>query len=96
MPSIYRYTETAIPGGGLSTAKSVPRIRRAVTRGQLSVKTRALKEGERLDQIAAQEYGDSRLWWIIAAASNIGWWLQIPPGTLLTIPSNLAEIDEIV
>lgn len=96
MPSIYRYTEPSIQGGGLATAKSVARIRRAVRSGAISTTTRILKEGERLDQIASQKYGDSRLWWIIAAASNIGWWLQVQPGTVLTIPTNLVEVDNVI
>ena len=96
MPTLYRYTESSTSRGGLSTAKTTPRIRKAISQGLIATKKRVLKEGERLDQIAGQEYGDSRLWWVIAAASNIGWWMQLPPGTLLTIPINLAEIDEVI
>ena len=42
--------------------------------------------------MAANVYGDSSLWWIIAAASNIGWGLQVPPGTVLKIPTDLGQI----
>jgi nucleoid-associated protein YgaU len=52
-----------------------------------------VKEGERLDVIAAKSYGSSHLWWVIAAASGIGWGMQIPPGTLLKIPVSLSQVD---
>ena len=51
-----------------------------------------MKEGERLDQIAGVVYGDSTLWWMIAAASGIGWGLQVPPGTKLRIPLSPSEV----
>ena len=40
----------------------------------------------RLDHYAQKYYGDGLNWWIIAAASGIGWWLQVTPGTRLRIP----------
>lgn len=96
MPTVYRYAETATARGGLSTATSARNIRVAMTRGDLSYKEHVLKEGERLDIIAHQEYGDGRMWWVIAAASNIGWWPQLPPGTLLKIPTNILEISQVI
>ena len=54
--------------------------------------TRILKEGERLDQIAGVVYGDGTLWWVIAAASGIGWAMQLPPGTRLRIPDSPSEV----
>ena len=42
-----------------------------------------------MDIIAHSEYGDGRLWWVIAAASGIGWGLQVPPGTIIKMPSNV-------
>jgi len=53
-------------------------------------------EGDRLDTLAAQAYGSGIYWWIIAAASGIGWAPQVPPGTLLIIPTTLAEVAELV
>jgi len=32
------------------------------------------------------------LWWIIAALSNIGWNLQVPPGTKITLPTNIQQV----
>ena len=51
-----------------------------------------MQEGERLDTIAGKIYGDSNYWWVIAAASGIGWPLQVPPGTLLRIPEDLGAV----
>lgn len=64
-------------------------------RGQIAFARVTIKEGQRLDKIAHDFYGDARLWWIIAAASGIGWWLQVPPGTLLKVPTELEQIQEI-
>ena len=96
MPTIYRYRDGILSTGGLGTAKAVTRIRRAVRAGQLSTVDYILKEGERLDQIAGRRYGDPRLWWIIAAASNVGWWMQLPAGIQLTIPTDITQVDGII
>ena len=64
----------------------------AVNSGALKYTTKILQEGERLDQIAGQIYNDSSLWWIIAAASGIGWGLQVPPGALLRIPTEVNDV----
>ena len=96
MPSIYRYSEPVTRRGGLATAQAVNSIRRAVRNGVIRTSDRPLKEGERLDTIAFKRYGDSRLWWIIAAASNIGWWMQLPPGTLIKIPDSLTEVNQVI
>ena len=74
-------------GGFVGTSDAIPIIRRGIYNGSIKVKTeRALRVGERLDTIVGQEYGDGRYWWIIAAASNIGWALQVPPGTYIRVP----------
>jgi len=36
--------------------------------------------------LAGQYYGDGKYYWLIAAASNIGWCTQIPPNTRIVIP----------
>ena len=61
-------------------------IRQAVDSGQISAVRVEVQDGERLDHIAHRFYGDGQLWWIIAAASGVGWWLQVPPGTVITVP----------
>ena len=80
----------------LGTARALPRIREAIARGQLAYTEMTLKEGQRLDHIAGELYNDGRLWWVIAAASNIGWWLQAPPGTVLRIPNDLQQVADLL
>jgi len=70
----------------IGTTKIASKIRSAVNNLAIPYTTYILKEGERLDQIAGAIYGDASMWWAIAAASGIGWGLQVPPGTLLKIP----------
>ena len=65
------------------------RIYSAVQSGELEVTSLTLTQGQRLDHLSGQNYGDSRYWWVIAAASGIGWGLQCPPGTIVRIPKNL-------
>lgn len=72
-----------------STASTI--IYRATINGDLRVVERVLEEGERLDSISQEVYGSPTMWWIIAAASGIGWALQVPPGTLLRVPTNASE-----
>ena len=44
--------------------------------------------GDRLDNLAAQFYGDVSLWWYIAKANNLTF-MTIPVGTRLRIPSTI-------
>ena len=68
------------------------KIFNAVVAGNIPAVFSKLKESQRLDQLAAQQYGDPSYWWVIAAASGIGWGLQCPPGTILRIPTSLAKV----
>lgn len=52
-------------------------------------------DGDRLDLLAQQFYGDSTLWWIISNSNSISHdSLYIAPGTQLRIPTNLNFILE--
>ena len=44
-------------------------------------------EGDRLDNLAFQFYGDSSLWWYIAKANNLNN-MNVAAGTSLRIPSS--------
>lgn len=49
--------------------------------------------GQRLDRLAFRFYDDAKLWWVIAAANNLGrgdW--TVPAGIQLRIPQNLSEV----
>ncbi len=95
---ISRYQNDAPINGGklLASSTAVMRIRRAVRAGRLSLRPHVVREYQRLDKIAGDFYGDGRLWWVIAAASDIGWSLQVPPGTRLNIPTELSEVAGII
>ena len=77
-----------IKDGQLITAADTFKINVAIRYGQVPYETIILEQGQRLDHIAGAAYGDGTLWWIIAAASGIGWGMQCPPGTIIKIPIN--------
>ena len=78
---------------GISNA--IPQIRNGISNSTIRYRTQMLKEGERLDTIAGKVYGDGRYWWVIAAASGIGWGIQVPPGTVIIIP-DINQVAEYV
>lgn len=72
------------------------RIRIAIQNGEVDIITTTLSEGQRLDSLAGEKYGDSSLWWIIAAANGIGYALQVAGGTELVIPVDLEQIARLI
>lgn len=95
--SFSRYKNDSVLRGGkiIGTSEGLIRFRRRLRRGEIPTTAIVLKEGQRLDQLAQKFYGDGRLWWVIAAASGIGWWLQAPPGTRVLIPTDIQQVEEI-
>ena len=83
-------------GQMFGTQRAMRPLYKAAQSGAITATQHVTKERQRLDILAGQIYGDGRLWWVIAAASGIGWGLQIPAGTVLTIPTNLSEVEGIV
>lgn len=67
----------------------------AVQNNTIPFEKRITKAGDRLDHIAYEVYRDAKLWWIIAAASGIGWWLQVTDGIVLKIPLDLEDIKNL-
>jgi len=87
--AIGRYAFTSkVNKDTLATSPASWKIFQAIEEGSLSFSSKTLKGGERLDHIAAKSYGSPGLWWIIAAASGIGWGLQVPPGTIIRVPTS--------
>ena len=84
--SRYALTSKINFGTQYGTSTSVSNIRQAITNGLITTQVIVLKELVRLDVLAGQYYGDAKYYWIIAAASDIGWSLQIPPNTRIVIP----------
>ena len=51
------------------------------------------QDGDRLDTISYQYYGDSSLWWVIASANNIhDPSFAVADGTVLRLPVNYSDI----
>ena len=95
--TLRRYERTPVIGINFryGTSFAIPVIRSGIENGSINTKQVILLENERLDILAGKEYGDGSLWWVIAAASNVGWGLQVPAGTRILIPS-LKDIVAIV
>lgn len=92
-----RYSRTPLLdlGAQYGTSFAIQTIRAAVAAGTLPVRTITLRGAERLDTVSGTVYGDARYWWVLAAASNIGWGMQAPPGTIIKIP-DLAKVASLV
>ena len=79
----------------LRTASAFRLVRNAVKARKVSTTVIVLHGLGRLDDLAGKYYGDGRYWWVIAAASHIGWGLQVPGGTNIVIP-NLGQVLDII
>lgn len=95
--TLRRYNRTPVIGLNFryGTSYAIPAIRQGIVDGTIRYQEIVLQEGERLDIMAGREYGDGRLWWVIASASGIGWGLQAPPGTRIILP-NISDVAEVV
>lgn len=82
-------------GAQFGSSITATKIRQALRDGSIKSQEIVLRGAERLDTLAGSIYGDGRYWWIIAAASDIGWALQVPPGTIIRIP-DLNDIASLV
>lgn len=95
--AIKRYARANIIGINrqYGTSLAISAIRSGIQLGLIKSTVQILSKGQRLDSLAGEIYGDARLWWVIAAASEIGWSIQAPPGTIIKIP-NIADIENII
>lgn len=89
--SRYSNAETFNNKQYFGTSKSILKIRNAVKDGTLSVREDFVRGSQRLDHISFQAYGDEKYWWVIAAASGIGWGTQLTADTPLLIPVNIKD-----
>lgn len=90
------FFQPTIDGTYLSTPDLSTRIYAAVDAGIINSNVIQLESITRLDVIAFEAYGDATLWWIIAAASGIGWSMQLSPGTYIRVPTNIDTIYELM
>jgi hypothetical protein len=87
-----RYTfSRKVKEGRIISVSDTYKINQAVNNGLIPYTTIILEQSQRLDHLAGIAYNDSTLWWIIAAASGIGWGLQCPPGTVIKIPNSAID-----
>lgn len=83
-------------GEQLGTYSAVREIRAAIKNGSIPIVNTLIATGaDRLDTLAGSVYGDAKYWWILAAASGIGWGLQIPPGTVVNI-LRISDVERLV
>ena len=71
-------------------------IRKACINNIISCDTVITKDNKRLDHYSNEYYGSGDNWWLIAAASGIGWWLQVPNGIVLKIPQSESEVLDFI
>jgi hypothetical protein len=76
----------------VSISNASPQIFRAVENQRINYSVHVMEEGERLDYLAGIYYGNSSYWWILAAASGIGYALQVPPGTVIRVPNSISDV----
>jgi len=91
MISRYSYTQI-VEGKSLTNSDCVKVIQDGIKIGEIDIDTFSLAGEQRLDVLSGQFYGTSEFWWVIAAASGIGWGLQVPPGTLLRVPKDISRV----
>lgn len=83
-------------GNQFETSTFVSKIRLGIKNGSIPIVGQLVVTGfDRLDTLAGTIYGDAKLWWVLAAASNIGWGLQAPPGTVINIV-DLQNVQELL
>ena len=96
--SLRRYSKAPTLNNGQQqgTSEMYRIINTKVASGAIRTVAYTMQEGDRLDIIAGEKFNDARLWWVIAAASGIGWGLQVPPGTRVEIPVDINAVMRVV
>ena len=89
----YSNNRTIKNGTTKATSKAALRLRNAYNAGRITTTVIVIGRALRLDHVAFQYLGDPTMWWAIAALSDIGWGLQLPPGTRLVVPTDVSQIE---
>lgn len=82
-------------GAQYGTSRAIAAIRAAIKSGQIGSREVVLRGADRLDTLAGALYGSGEYWWILAAASDVGWGLQVPAGTIIRVPA-LGDVAALV
>jgi hypothetical protein len=51
-----------------------------------------VQEGDRLDAIAEQIYGNSNYWRAIAVYNDIGYFFDVRPGMVIKLPTDIKQV----
>lgn len=94
--SRYSRTPRLDLGAQFGTTSSIRTIRAAIKEGRLPHKVMVIRGSERLDTLSGVIYGDARYWWVLAAASDVGWGLQLPVDTVIRVPELTAALNLVV
>jgi hypothetical protein len=91
--SRYKLDPRIAAGAQFGVSVAIKRLRAMQKLGLIVPVRQIIATGnDRLDSLAGAVYGDASYWWILAAASGIGWGLQIPPGTIVNV-LDLKEVE---
>lgn len=94
--SRYQRDRVQLNGKALGISRAISAVRFGIKRKEIGILRIVVStQADRLDTLAGSFYGDGRYWWVLAAASNVGWGLQIPPGTLIQVP-DLKDVEKLV
>ena len=96
--AISRYSNTSRInlGNQLGTPEDVLSLRVKNNNGTIPIIRKiTLTSSDRLDTLSGDIYGDSKYWWVLAAASGIGWGMQVPSGTIINI-IRLSDIQNLM
>ncbi len=75
-----------------ATSELCSRIYKDCKNGILEHDMLVYTKNDRLDKLSQKYYNNGLDWWIIAAASGLGWWMQINEGTQIIIPTNINQL----
>jgi hypothetical protein len=90
----YARTNRLALGTRYGTSDTIVKIRNGMAQGLIPYRTIIVAQGQRLDTVAGRELKDATLWWVIAAMSDIGWAPQVPPGTVLRVPTSINAVAQ--
>lgn len=51
-----------------------------------------VQEGDRLDIVAEQVYGDAKYWRALAIYNNIGYFFDVKPGEIIKLPNDIQKV----
>lgn len=88
MPSVYYKTATKT-----NKLYGIPKYTN-IDFSDIQGKEFLVQEGDRLDIIASQVYGDPNYWRAIAIYNNIGYFFDVKPGVVIKLPLKIQEVIE--